>query len=351
MPQSREILLQGTIIYGDDIQTLDGYVSLQDGFIKEFGTGHIDADFEGIVCPRFVNAHVHVGDSAFKDPPFLPLSDLVGPTGLKARLLAETPRELIIEGMRRSLMEMVNTGTCAFADFREGGEEGLLRLTEAARDLPLLMRIFGRPCEGELEAPESCWGLGISSTRDHDLDYLKTVTASARKARQALAIHAGEADRDDICDSVALEPDFLVHMSKADESDLRSVARADIPVVVCPRSNLVTGVGLPNVKRMVELGITLGVGTDNVMLNSPNIFEEMHLLAKALLHDDRQVFKMCTLNGAKIIGLDQRLGSIREGKEARVMVINRDSNNLWGSRNPLASIVRRAGPSDILAIF
>jgi cytosine/adenosine deaminase-related metal-dependent hydrolase len=248
-------------------------------------------------------------------------------------------------------MEMVNTGTCAFADFREGGEEGLLRLTEAARDLPLLMRIFGRPCEGELEAPESCWGLGISSARDHSHDYLKTVTGAARKARQALAIHAGEADRDDICDSIALEPDFLVHMSRADEPDLRSVARADIPVVVCPRSNLVTGVGLPNVKKMVELGITLGVGTDNVMLNSPNIFEEMHLLAKALLHDDRQVFKMCTLNSAKIIGLDQRLGSIREGKEASVMVINRDSNNLWGSMNPLASIVRRAGPSDILAIF
>ena len=351
MPQSREILLQGTIIYGDDFQSLDGYISLQDGFIKEFGTGHIDADFEGIVCPRFVNAHVHVGDSAFKDPPFLPLSELVGPNGLKARLLAETPRELVIEGMRRSLMEMVHTGTSAFADFREGGEEGLLRLTEAARDLPLLMRIFGRPCEGATDTPESCWGLGISSTRDHRHDYLKTVTASARKARQALAIHAGEADRDDICDSIALEPDFLVHMSRADESDLRSVARANIPVVVCPRSNLVTGVGLPNVKKMVELGITLGVGTDNVMLNSPNIFEEMHLLAKALLHDDRQVFKMCTLNSAKIIGLDQRLGSIREGKEASVMVINRDSNNLWGSMNPLASIVRRAGPSDILAIF
>jgi cytosine/adenosine deaminase-related metal-dependent hydrolase len=351
MPQPREILLQGTIIYGDDFQSLDGYISLQDGLIKEFGTGHIDADFEGIVCPRFVNAHVHVGDSAFKDPPFLPLSDLVGPNGLKARLLAETPRDLIIEGMRRSLMEMANTGTCAFADFREGGEEGLLRLTEAARDLPLLMRIFGRPCEGEMKSPESCWGLGISSARDHDPDYLKTVTASARKARQALAIHAGEAARDDICDSIALEPDFLVHMSKADESDLRSVAGANIPVVVCPRSNLITGVGLPNVKKMTELGITLGVGTDNVMLNSPNIFEEMHLLVKALLHDDRQVFKMCTLNSAKIIGLDQRLGSIREGKEARVMVINRNSNNLWGSRDPLASIVRRAGPSDILAIF
>ena len=140
-------------------------------------------------------------------------------------------------------------------------------------------------------------------------------------------------------------------MSRADDSDLMDVARASIPVVVCPRSNLVTGVGLPNVKKMVQLGITVAVGTDNVMLNSPDIFEEMHFLAKALLHDDRQVFKMCTLNGAKIMRLDQRLGSIREGKEARVMVIDRNSNNLWGSRDPLASIVRRAGPSDILAIF
>ena len=81
MPQAREILLQGTIISGDDFTPADGYISIRDGIIREFGSEHVDADYEGIVCPRFVNAHVHVGDSAFKDPPFLPLSDLVGPGG------------------------------------------------------------------------------------------------------------------------------------------------------------------------------------------------------------------------------------------------------------------------------
>jgi cytosine/adenosine deaminase-related metal-dependent hydrolase len=60
---------------------------------------------------------------------------------------------------------------------------------------------------------------------------------------------------------------------------------------------------------------------------------------------------MCTLNGAKMTGLDQRLGSIREGKEARVMVIDKKSDNMWGSMAPLSSIVRRAGQSDIIAIF
>ena len=351
MSKRDEVLLQGTIIHDDDFQPLEGYISIRDGLIREVGTGQVDADCEGIVCPRFVNSHIHLGDSAFKDPPFLPLSQLVGPGGYKTRLLNETPRESLIEGMRRSLAQMVDSGTCAFADFREGGEEGIRMLEESAGDLPLLMRIFGRPEQGEIKTPEGCYGLGISSTRDYESNTVQRMVTEARRERKAVAIHAGEAARDDIPDAISLLPDHLVHMSRAEESDLKSVAGAGIPLVICPRSNLITGSGLPNVKRMVELGIVLGVGTDNVMLNSPDMFAEMHLISRALLHDDRQVFKMCTLNGAKIMGLDQKLGSIREGKEARVMVINRNSNNLWGSVHPLHSIVRRAGPTDILAIF
>ena len=351
MSKRDEILLQGTIVYGDDFQLLEGYMSIRDGVIREVGTGQVDADCEGIVCPRFVNSHIHLGDSAFKDPPFLPLSQLVGPGGLKTRLLNETPRESLIEGMRRSLAQMVDSGTYLFADFREGGEKGIRMLEEAARDMPLLMRIFGRPLPGEIKVPEGCFGLGISSTRDYDPNTVQRMVTEARRERKAVAIHAGEAARDDIPDALSLLPDHMVHLSRAEGPDMISVAGAGIPLVICPRSNLITGSGLPNVKKMLELGITLGVGTDNVMLNSPDMFAEMHLISRALLHDDRQVFKMCTLNGAKIMGLDQELGSIREGKEARVMVINKDSNNLWGSVNPLHSIVRRAEPTDILAIF
>jgi len=351
MSQAGEILLQGTIIYGDDFTPEEGYISIRDGIIREFGREHVEADYEGIVCPRFVNAHVQVGDSAFKDPPFLPLSELVGPGGLKARMLAQMPRTTLIEGMRRSLQLMVASGTCAFADFREGGAKGVNMLEEAVRGLPLQARILGRPYPGQVNIPQSCWGLGISSTRDHDPDLLRAAVASARKEGQAVAVHAGEAGNDDIGDALALHPDFLVHMNQADETDLRDAAHCNLPVVVCPRSNLFTGVGLPNVKRMLELGITIAVGTDNVMMNSPDIFEEMHFISKALLHDDRQVFKMCTLNGAKITGLDQRLGSIQEGKEARVIVIDKKSNNMWGSMSPLSSIVRRAGPSDIIVIL
>ena len=351
MPRNHEILIQGTIIYGDDFLAENGYICIKDGIIQEFGQEHVDANLEGLICPRFVNAHVHLGDSAFKDPPYLPLSDLVGPGGLKARMLEKAPRARIIEGMRRSLEHMLATGTIAFADFREGGGEGVAMLEEALRGKPLLARIFGRPLPGKKEIPEGSWGLGISSTRDLSEEVVGSLVAQARAAGQAVGIHAGEAGRDDIMSALALEPDFLVHLSQANEQDLSAVSEAGLPVVVCPRSNLLTGVGLPDVKMMLCQGIRVAVGTDNVMLNSPDMFEEMHLLSRVLLHDDRQVFKMCTLNGAKITGLDQRLGSILEGKEARVMVLNKNSNNLWGSTNYLSSIVRRAGPSDIIAIL
>jgi len=351
---SEDILLQGTVIYGDGFAEEEGYICIRDGIIREMGRERVDADISGIICPRFVNAHVHLGDSAFKDPPFLPLPDLVGPGGLKARLLAATPRTVLVEGMRRSLHQMAASGTYAFADFREGGEDGVLMLEEALRDIPLQARILGRPAvssDMEAAAPRRCWGLGLSSTRDYDPRLAEAAVASARAAGQAVAIHAGEATRDDICDALRLRPDFLVHMGLADEVELREAADAGIAVAVCPRSNMITGAALPDVRKMLSLGLTVGVGTDNAMLNSPDMFEEMHILVRALLHDDRQVFKMCTLNGAKMLGMDGQMGSIQEGKEARLMVLDGSSDNLWGCRGTLAAVVRRAGPSDIIAVF
>ena len=351
MARVRETVLYGTIIYGDDFQAMEGYLCISDGIIKEIGTDRVDAEYQGIICPSFVNAHTHVGDSAFKDPPFLPLSELVGPVGIKHRLLASTPRAALIESMRRTLMDMIATGTCAFADFREGGPQGVQMLLEALDGLPLTAKILGRPDDGCAEIHSCCWGLGISSTRDHKLSAVREMADKAKHSSKAVALHAGEAGTDDISDALSLNPDFLVHMSMASKEDLKKVAVSGVPVVVCPRSNLVTGAGLPDVREMIKLGITVGVGTDNVMLNSPNMFNEMELISKALLHDDRQVFKMCTLNGARIMGIDENAGSISEGKEARLMVIDKLSDNMWGSLDLLASVVRRARPSDVLAIF
>lgn len=351
MTRSCETLLSGTIIYGDNFVPIDGYLCVKDGIISEIGHDSVDSDLEGIICPRFANAHTHIADSAFKDPPFLPLRELVGPGGLKHQILANTPRDVQIESMRRTLLDMRDTGTFAFADFREGGKDGVCMLQEALCGISLTARILGRPIGSSIDLHDDAWGIGISSTRDYDSLWVREAAAYAKGKSKVVAIHAGEAVRDDIRDAIELDPDFIVHLCHASKDDLERVSAAGIPVVVCPRSNLLTGSGLPDIQEMIRLGITVGVGTDNVMLNSPDIFSEMQLLSKAVLRDDRQVFKMCTLNGARIMGIDQKAGSICEGKESRLMLIDKKSNNMWGSKDPVASLVRRARPSDILAIF
>jgi len=339
------------VIAGEEFQTIEGYISIKDGLIAEVGEGKVDCDLEGIICPMFINAHSHIGDSAFKDPPFAPLEHLVGPGGLKHRLLEATPREELVKAMAESIGWMRATGTSAFADFREGGSPGVEMLLEALEGQHAISRILGRPDPESFEVHPACWGVGISSTRDHPSGWAEEVSENARRAEKRIAIHAGEASMEDIGEALRLDPDMLIHLTQATPEDLREVVDRGASVVVCPRSNLVTGAGLPPVRKMLELGIPVGVGTDNVMLNSPNLFREMEILSKTYLLEDRQVFMMCTLIGAEILGIEKRVGSINVGKEARVMVIDGGSVNMRGSMDPLASVVRRAETTDILAVF
>jgi len=158
----------------------------------------------------------------------------------------------------------------------------------------------------------------------------------------------------DIPEAIGLKPDFIVHMTYAGDTHIKDLADACIPVVVCPRSNFVTRVGSPQrppIQKMLDMGITVGVGTDNVMLNSVNMFSEMEFLSKVYRLDDRQVFKLCTLNGAKILGTDEDIGSIVDGKQATIMVMDDESPNLSNSSDPVASLVRRGRPDDIKAII
>jgi len=134
-------------------------------------------------------------------------------------------------------------------------------------------------------------------------------------------------------------------MTHAAAKDMRRAADAGIPVVACPRSNAITGAGLPPLKAMCEAGVTLALGTDNVMLNSPDMFREMEWADKLFLHDDGLVLRMATLNGARLARLNK--GSILPGKDADILVFDLKSDTFKSSQNLLSTVVRRAGPDDI----
>ncbi len=352
-----EQTLKGTIIYGDEFEAIDGYVIVEDGIIKGVEESKVNSDT--IIAPCFINAHTHIGDSLIKDPPYLPLAELVQPPyGLKHRSLREASHDALVSSMKACISDMVKTGTCAFADFREGGIAGVKALTDALKTpylntgiIEIAAKVFGRPVNEDMSYLDLCDGTGLSSTSDMDIALIRDIVRRTKEKKKKFAIHAGERDATDIAPALELEPDFLVHLTHAGKKDLKSISNAGIPAVVCLRSNFITRAGIPPVKKMLDESILVAAGTDNVMLNSANMFSEMEFLSKTNLFDDRQVFKLCTLNGAKVLGIGRDTGSIEKGKKARLMILTKNSNNMQGIRNPLSSLVRRARPDDIIRII
>lgn len=356
----KETLLAGTLVTPGGARP--GYVALRGGRIREVveTRERVDAHLRGVIAPPLVNAHTHIGDAVARElrmrppargrtPPAAYLRALVGPGGFKSRVLASATASRKERAMRRAVAGMASGGTLAFLDFREEGLPGVRMLRRALRGSPVRGVVLGRPAEGSPPAMvlAASDGFGLSSAADLPRKTLEECRRLARRRGKLFGIHAGEASRQDIEGALALEPDFLVHMTRASRHDLRRVADAGIPVVVCPRSNFATGVGTPPIQEMLRAGIRVALGTDNAMLNAPDMFAEMGFVANALLRDERAVLEMATGAGAALLGLDWGL---EEGREATLAVLNPRSPRLRRSGDLRASVVRRARPGDMKAV-
>ena len=333
--------LAGTILTGTAFEPIEGRVVIRDGRIDRIERAEIDDG--AIVCPAFVNAHTHLGDSIAKEAGRgLGLEALVAPPdGLKHRLLREANREELVAGMRRSLRFAARGGTAACYDFREGGVAGVEQLSEAAEGLSVDAYAFARE---SVEAMAAADGFGASGANDADFSAERAAT---REAGKPFGIHAGEADPGDLDPALDLDPDFLVHVVHPEDAHLDRIEAAEVPIVVCPRSNLVTGVGVPPLSDLTDR-TTLALGTDNVMLNSPSMFREMEFAAKCGDLDAVEVLRMATVNGARL--LDLEYGVIEEGRPAKLVVLDGDSDNLAGVRDPVRAVVRRAGVDDVRTV-
>lgn len=347
-------------------------------------SGEQSIDCQGLLLiPGFINCHTHIGDSIAKDIGLEQNVDQkIHPViGIKSKVLQKTSKPHLATFMRNTCNSMIKKGITTFVDFRESGLDGILLLRQALSDCPIRSIILGRieyyqnpnqikqnlslPKDRNIELTQilnRCDGLGISGANENSNSVLHTYS----KTIKIRAIHSAETKesvqtstqmtkKSETIRALEMKPHFLVHMTYASKSDLYLASRKTRGIVICPRANAALAEGIPDIELMLSTKCNIALGTDNVMVNSPDMFREMDYLWKVTMgiHKKRinpkLILKMATVNAGKLLHRD--IGVIETGNLADCIFINKHEIDLEPMHNPYASIVHRASEQSIKAVM
>ena len=126
-----------------------------------------------------------------------------------------------------------------------------------------------------------------------------------------------------------LSKDLLaVHCVQLTDEDIKSLLEKNTPVVLCPRSNTFIGVGIAPFDKLASMGITIGFGTDSLASNySLNMWDEMRFAYLFYRKTSRanikaeDIIRCGTINGAKALGISNKVGTLGIGKEADLIAV------------------------------
>jgi 5-methylthioadenosine/S-adenosylhomocysteine deaminase len=315
------------------------------------------------LLPGFVNAHTHAAMSLFRgladDIPLMTwLNEHVWPAEAKW----VTP-EFVREGVELAVAEMLQGGTTCFNDMYFFAEDTARACLAAGMRAVVGLIVLDFPTAYAQTADEYLHkGLAVHdglraaelvttafaphapyTVSDAPLKRLRTVND---ELNLPVHMHVHETARE-VADAVEatgkrplarlgelglLNPSLVaVHMTQLSSTEIRGLAAAGASVVHCPSSNLKLASGFCPVHALLEAGVNVAIGTDGAASNNDlDMLEELRLaalLAKGVAGEATAVpahvaLRMATLNGAKALGLDDRIGSLRPGKEADLVAID-----------------------------
>ena len=343
-----------------------------------------------VVMPAMYNCHTHIGDSCLPDGATgMTLEQgFFRPDGYKYRELARQTEAEHLTHITNHLRYMAQTGTTGHIDFREQGVYGSQLLRRASAETGVRSLILGQLNSlpfNETELRQNREGLppqavqeladllaiadGFSESTMNDLTdaawiEIRQMTDAQQKLR---AIHCLENEgyrsvslevtgKGDLERAIALyAPHLIIHATVANDAEIAMLSDYRANVVLNPRANANLGLPLPPIAKLIDSQANLLLGTDNGLLNSPNLFAELDFAYKiaksqfgdAVRPDPRTILKMVTSNVRHL--LKDTPGYLQVGLPADFVVVDFTQPHLRASRHIPASIVTRTTPSDVLA--
>lgn len=359
----------GYALLGEELEIhRELHIEIEEGVIVHIGRGFFDkADFDlkhGIAIPALINSHIHILDYAFPEygTTTLRLPEVVAePHGIKHKLLAELTTNDVIYSCKEVFSKLLASGVTSALIFVELPTAVSL-VHKIAAEYGIKAIVLGRP-RGNIKVEDfidEAHGLGLDSPLRYDVQELTKMNSLCRQKHKIIATHIAEsinayAKGDFKLALDYLDADIIVHGTNLKKEDIKTIAEKNKTIVVCPRSNMWFGVGIPPLREFLEHNVNILLGTDNAGLIEPDIWREMEtvyniLRLSGVAVNAKEILKMVTTNITKIkmLGINN---IIDEGKKTNFIILDSQKLGLSRSKDIYASIVKRGSPTCIINVF
>ncbi|MBV1875978.1 MAG: TRZ/ATZ family hydrolase [Cycloclasticus sp.] len=344
------------------------------------------------LAPGFINAHTHAAMSLLKGlADDLPLDEWLNDHIWPAET-ALADGEFVKDGSELAIAEMIRGGTTCFNDMYFFIDQTAAAVSHIGIRACIGIPIIDFPTRWAKDLNEYITkGLAVHE-RFHTnklIDFtfaphapytvsdesLKTIQPIMDELGLAMHIHAHETENE-VQQSIAehgispierlknldfLSPDLMaVHMTTLSEIDIQLLAEHRVNVIHCPESNLKLASGFCPISELLNAEINVALGTDGSASNNDiDMLGEIRtaaLLAKGLTNKAdalpaKQALRMATINGAKALGLDKKIGSIEVGKQADMFAINLNSIETQPIYDVISTLIYSANRSQISDVW
>ena len=365
-----------------------------EGFSKE-PEKTIDASGK-IMMPGLINAHTHAYMSLFRNV----ADDMAFWDWLtKVQKVEESNIvEDMYYGTLLNCIEMIKTGTTCFVDMniksakeKEGPLSGAAGAAKEAGMRAVITRGLAGNKDDEyakIKFPEvlkemeifkdderiTTW-FGPHAPYSCMADYLQLITEKGKEMNKGQTIHLSESvlevensikDRGmtpiAYVDSLGIFeiPTIAAHCVQATDDDIKIMKEKNVSVALNPKSNMKLGNGFAPAEKMLEAGINLCIGTDGCGSNNcQNMFSEMNAAALIYKGATKQVecisaedvLRFATINGAKAIGMEGKLGEIKEGYLADLIILDGSAPTLHPKTNLVSGLAYSATGTEVETVI
>ena len=375
-----------------DEEVIEGSILIEDDKIKKIAPkidhSGVDTikDCSGLVAiPGLINSHTHLSMTLmrnYKDT----CSNLQEWLGEIFPIEDRLDEEDIYWASRLGLAESIKAETTCFADMyfqqwktvqacKEAGMRAAISLALFGDEEETKKRLSNRKLFDSIDVPTIRADVAVHSIYTCSKGTYSYASSWAKERGLVVNTHLSETKKevDDCLRETGKTPAFyldetgffdlpcyVAHGVWLTDDEVKLLAEKDVSIVHNPSSNCKLASGIAPVSKFQKLGANIALGTDGASSNNNlSMLKEMRLAAMISTVSTMdvsalrpyEILKMATANGAKALHLEDKIGTLEEGKQADIVFINQEVANICPVNDLFSALVFSINESNVDSLY